>query len=258
MKAFLARLFGSKAESPRRLVLNNPPPSIYAIGDVHGCVELQRKLEKKILSNVKEGEKTLIIYLGDLVDRGLSSADVIDHCLSPLPQDVRRVCLRGNHDQAFLDFLKRPSLQSEWLDFGGKETMLSYGLDVEQMQQMKIKNKEFADYVARTVPREHVSFLERMPVALSTPHVHFVHAGIRPGLSMDEQEDDDLMWIRQEFLIEERASDKLVIHGHTPSEKPMLGAGRIGIDTGAYGGGPLTAIHLQNGQPSFLPFLHVH
>ena len=252
MKAVLAKMFKGKKSGRRRIVLNHHPRSVFAIGDVHGCVELQRQLEAQILAEIGENNPTRIIYLGDLVDRGLHSAEVIDHCLSPLPDGVARLCLCGNHDQAFFDFLKKPSLKSEWFEFGGRETLLSYGIDVEQLQKLKLKAKDFSELIRQTIPQQHVAFLEALPVSVSTPWVHFVHAGMRPDVPMDDQSDEDLMWIRQEFLIDRHASDKMIIHGHTPAETPMIGPGRIGIDTAAYAGGPLTAIHIESGSSSFI------
>ena len=237
----------------KRIRLDFMPENIYAIGDVHGCFDFQVQLEQKIIEDGIElsGEK-LIIYLGDLVDRGENSAAVIEHCQTPLPDGFKRICICGNHDQAFLEFVENPKMTSEWMQFGGDKTLGSYGLDVEHFKSLKLGAKDFAELVQQSIPPYHVQFLREMPVALVTPKVIFVHAGMRPGLAFDKHTDEDFMWVRQEFLIEKRATDKIIVHGHTPSDKPILGPGRVGIDTGAYAGGTLTALKLVPGKIEFL------
>ncbi|MCV6603233.1 MAG: serine/threonine protein phosphatase, partial [Cohaesibacter sp.] len=137
-------------------------------------------------------------------------------------------------------------------NFGGKETLASYGLDLDYILRMKLHKDEFIALVRQTIPPEHIAFLEALPIALSTPYAHFAHAGMRPGRDMEKQTDEDLMWIRGDFLIDKAASDRLIVHGHTPSNKPLIGPDRIGIDTGAYMGGGLTAIRFVAKDYSFL------
>lgn len=254
IKSILAKLTGVKKQAKRkRFVLSKAPNCLYAIGDVHGCFDMQKQLEEMIIADGQNvpGLK-MIIYLGDLVDRGPASADVIDHCMSPLPPHFERVCLCGNHDQALLDFYRKPVTQTEWFGFGGKETLASYGLDLDHILAMKLKPDQFETLIRQSIPLEHVAFLEEMPVAISIPEYHFVHAGVLPGTKMEDQSDTDLMWIRQEFLIEEKASDRLVVHGHTAAPEPIIGPGRIGVDTAAYMGGGLTAVRIQGADYSFI------
>ncbi len=248
-----SRDLGQRQEYRRRLTLTHPPAHIYAIGDVHGCLDLQQKMEKLILADsaAMPGFK-LILYLGDLVDRGADCKGVIDHCLSPLPDGYERLSLCGNHDQMFQDFLQAPSLSAEWLGFGGRETLMSYGVDVDQLAAGSMPDDAFAALIGDAVPASHLHFLHQLPVAVTTPDVHFVHAGMRIGVPIQEQDATDLMWIRAEFLVDTPASDRLVVHGHTPASSPRLGPGRIGIDTKAVGGGPLTALHLHGGSHRFL------
>lgn len=249
MKAMWANFIGKfkASDSLPRERLTSPETQIpiYAIGDVHGCHELQKVMEQKILDDDDfDKNNKLIVYLGDLVDRGPSSAEVIEHCLSDLPNGCRRICLCGNHDQAFYNFLKKPNLKSEWLDYGGQETLQSYGIDVGYLKTIKTRSEEFEELIRQSIPESHVKFLKSMPIMLSTPKVHFVHAGLRPGFETNDQTDYDLMWIREDFLIDEPASDRFVVHGHTPALEPNLGPMRIGVDTSAYSGGPLTALRI--------------
>ncbi|WP_289036495.1 metallophosphoesterase [uncultured Roseibium sp.] len=237
----------------KRLERQLPNTDIYAIGDVHGCCGLQKKLEQLILAeNSDEPRNKLILYLGDLVDRGPDSKGVIDHCLSSLPDGCERLSLCGNHDQLFFEFLLRPSLSAHWLDFGGRETLMSYGVDADELAGGHTSDEEFAQVLSEAIPSAHFLFLQALPVALTVPEAHFVHAGMRIGVPMEDQDDHDLMWIREEFLVDEPASDRLVVHGHSPAPTPRMGPGRIGIDTKAVGGGPLTALHLRGETTRFL------
>ena len=237
-----------------RLFLEEAAFDIFAIGDVHGCAGLMRAMETRIFQESEQRSKkhpedavhTLILYLGDLVDRGPDSAGVIEQCLSPLPQGYERLCLCGNHDHMFLQFLTEPDKDSRWLDFGVRETLISYGIDVDARAVQSLSNKDFARLLKERIPDRHRQFLQSLPAALTTPQAHFVHAGMRVGVPMQEQDENDLLWIREEFLVDEPASDRLVVHGHTPGPEPREGPGRIGVDTLAVGGGPLTALHLRD------------
>lgn len=240
-----------------RLSLANAPDHIFAIGDVHGCLDVQQKMEARILEACAtlKGSK-LILYLGDLVDRGLDSKGVLDHCLSDLPDGIERMSLCGNHDQFFLDFFRDPDLESRWLDWGGRATLRSYGIDFDRMQKQSADDEgvkaELKAAMDRAIPASHIAFLESLPVSLTIPDVHFVHAGLRIGVPIEAQDEQDMLWIRDDFLVGEQASDRLVIHGHTPSPMPRMGKGRIGIDTKAVGGGPLTGLHWHQGKHRFM------
>jgi len=237
----------------KRLERQLPNTDIYAIGDVHGCSGLQKKMEQLILAESSdEPRNKLILYLGDLVDRGPDSKGVIDHCLSPLPEGCERLSLCGNHDQLFFEFLLAPSLSADWLDFGGRETLMSYGVDVDQLKEECASDEDLVRLLTEAIPRAHFLFLQALPIALTVPGAHFVHAGMRIGVPMEDQEDHALMWIREDFLVDEPASDRLVVHGHSPAPAPRVGPGRIGIDTKAVGGGPLTALHLRGETTRFL------
>nr|WP_319390731.1 metallophosphoesterase [uncultured Cohaesibacter sp.] len=230
-----------------RLVLDEQPSDVYAIGDIHGCLSLLLQLEGMILEEAKRrSTPTLIVYVGDLVDRGPESRAVIEHCLtSSLPRNVERLVLCGNHDLTFSEFLLEPSLTSPWINWGGAATLASYGVDLEDFVAAGLPEGVLSAWLSDRIPLEHMAFLAHLPTVLSMPSAHIVHAGLRHHASLEEQTERDLMWSRDLFLVDEPASDRWIVHGHTPFEAPVIGPGRIGIDTGAVYGGALTAVHLQ-------------
>lgn len=241
----LRRLFSAPpqaASGRQRLTAQDRPGVIYAIGDVHGCARELDLLMQMIVADAQtiDSEKWLVM-LGDYVDRGPQSATVLDWLTSPAPQPFRRVALAGNHEQMMLDFLDAPSSTSSWLDFGGLETLRSYGItaDIQSMSQRLLTSA-----LASHVPEDHVEFMRNLPTTLAVPGYLFVHAGIRPGIPLDQQTDEDLMWIRQDFLDSELDTDFTVVHGHTPTEVPTAAGRRIGIDTGAFASGHLTALRI--------------
>lgn len=235
-----------------RLVANRWPAYVYAIGDVHGCFAELQQLEHKIYDNAAdvEGEKW-IVGLGDYVDRGPNSASVLDHLLSRPPSGWKRLCLAGNHEIMFLEFLRNPQPGSQWLDFGGAETLSSYGISAHALARQSPNQRR--DTLLSHIPDEHLAFLRGLPVALSLPGCIFVHAGIRPGVPLINQSEDDLLWIRKEFFDAIPQPDLLVVHGHTPAETAVVVPGRICIDTGAFATGILTAVRLsQGGEPRLI------
>nr|WP_321445974.1 metallophosphoesterase [uncultured Cohaesibacter sp.] len=236
-----------------RLSLPVAPDHIFAIGDVHGCLDVQQKMEARILEVCADLTGTkLILYLGDLVDRGDESKSVLDHCLSALPATIERLSLCGNHDQAFLDFINHPDLDAHWLDWGGRETLLSYGIDCDKLRAEGGTEADLTAAMEAHIPPEHIAYLKALPLSLTIPEAHFVHAGLRVGVPIGAQEEVDMLWIRDDFLVKEQASDRLVVHGHSPAPMPRMGKGRIGIDTKAVGGGPLTCLHLHQGKHRFM------
>lgn len=235
-----------------RIHLNELPDVIYAIGDVHGCLDDLKRLEQRIIANAETvaGDK-LIVMLGDYVDRGPKSAQVLDWLISPAPQGFERICLRGNHEGFFLDALAQPGRCNDWLAWGGMETLSSYGADASLFQKSSARIR--GQILQSVIPAEHQDFLASLPVALDIPGLIFVHAGLRPGIKLAEQTDHDLMWIREPFLTQPHGLPEFVVHGHTPDDKPVLLPHRAGIDTLAYGGGPLTALRITRDQDlSFL------
>lgn len=227
---------------------------IYAVGDVHGRVDLLDGLLSLIEDDARgapEPEK-LIIFLGDLVDRGLHSPEVVDLVLSDRPTGLKKLCLKGNHEAALLDFLKDPSSGPSWCSYGGLETLYSYGVhdlpDIKDVQG----NIAARDVFAKNLPPEHLSFFEGLPLSMTVGDYFFVHAGVRPGIPLNAQKEEDLIWIRSRFLDSDQDFGKVVVHGHTISPRPEVRDNRIGIDTGAFATEVLTALVLYGDQQKFL------
>ena len=241
-----------EAPGRRRIDLGSKAPTfpIYVIGDVHGCIDLLKAAEARIHADiVAQSRQGLVILLGDYVDRGPCSAEVIEHLVAPSALHLKRLCLCGNHEEAFLRFLAAPKIYRRWLDFAGPQTLLSYGVDILHIMDGGGGGLEALERIlAEAVPSSHLRFLESMPLCIRIGEYLFVHAGVRPGVLLSEQTDNDLLWIREPFLTKGPGTDMIVIHGHTPVLEPVFGLGRIGIDTGAYHSGRLTVLKILDGK----------
>lgn len=212
---------------------------------MHGCYDALCRLEDKIISDAAAlGLDPVIIMLGDYVDRGPRSADVLDHLVASPPQGFERVCLVGNHEAAMLDFLDGRLSLDLWLSMGAMQTLRSYGLDPHRFQDVQIKQKDLEQMLRDAIPREHIAFLRGLPGMVYTDRYVFVHAGIRPGVKLEHQSDADLMTIRSGFLDRAEELERWVVHGHTPVRIPRPEGKRIGIDTAAFRTGQLTALRL--------------
>jgi serine/threonine protein phosphatase 1 len=256
MRALFGRLFRSaKAEPASRALIEQAswPSAVYAIGDIHGCLHELQMLESAIMEDGKQipGEKW-IVYLGDYVDRGPDSAGVLDHLLMRAPAEFKRICLAGNHEAMMLDFISgKTGSPFSWLDNGGLQTLQSYGIDISRFE--RASRRERQTMMDSVIPLEHREFLAECALALTLPGVTFVHAGLKPGIRIQEQGEMDLLWIRNEFLQASWPEAELIVHGHTPAEEPQIGRGRLGIDTGAFATGRLTAVRLsQSLQPHLM------
>jgi serine/threonine protein phosphatase 1 len=217
-----------------RLAFHTWPAAVYAIGDVHGCLDQLRAMEAVIAEDGSgiEGEKWLVT-LGDQIDRGPDAAGVIRHVMGPAPDGFQRFALLGNHEALALDFLAGRD-SAGWLDQGGRETLLSYEIDPRQSPAT----------IGAALPLAHRQFLEALPVYLSLPGWLFVHAGIRPGLPLSAQSDDDLLWIRAPFLTSQLTGGLRVVHGHTPGREVVVTPHRIDVDTTCYATGRLSAVRV--------------
>ena len=254
----LKRLFGGTGRSntadvaARHVALDSMPSVVYAIGDVHGCLDELRVLERRIVEDSASlGGHKLLVMLGDYVDRGPNSAGVIDHLLSRAPSSFERICLTGNHEIMASAFLSRPSFRDSWLQFGGLETLQSYGMSLDALKGQS--PARMAQAIAAYVPQDHLDFLRSLAWTVSIPGWLFVHAGLRPGVALTDQHPDDLFWIRNEFYDAPGLPHLRIVHGHTPSAEPVFAPGRICIDTGAFATGRLTALRITpDGQTAIL------
>jgi serine/threonine protein phosphatase 1 len=248
-----------KAKSARPAEARRQPEAppgmrIYAVGDIHGQLELLDRLHGAIAADAATGKQlqNVIVYLGDYVDRGMHSREVVDRILAgPLP-GFRAVHIKGNHEQAVLDFLEDPSFGTQWANFGGLETLYSYG--VEDAAHIT-KPAEFfaaADLFSDRLPAAHLRFFKAVQPCVTLGDYYFVHAGVKPGIPLERQAEEDLLWIREEFLDSPADFGKVVVHGHTPEPEPVLRTNRIGIDTGAYMTGVLSCVVLEGSELRFL------
>jgi len=232
-----------------------PGVCVYAVGDVHGRVDLLADLHRQIAEDaghLTPGTDKLVVYVGDFVDRGMESRQVIDLLLKrPLP-DFSAVYLLGNHDAWLLSFLVDPQCGPTWLRYGGDATLHSYGVSVGLRRDDPQHYGRLQAELRERVPRRHVDFLQNLELSYETGDFLFVHAGVRPTLPLDRQAAEDLLWIREPFLSWRRDFGKVVVHGHTVGAEPIVRSNRIGIDTGACWTGCLTCLVLEEGSYRFL------
>lgn len=235
-----------------RLRLDITGTVVYAVGDVHGCLDALLALEEKIVADGQRfADPRLIVMLGDYVDRGPASAQVIDHLMAPPPTGFERVCLLGNHESMVLEYLDGQAELEEWLSLGAAQTLLSYGIDCDRLASI-YSAREMDDVIRSSIPASHATFLRSLPILIDAGRFLFVHAGIRPGIELDRQTDDDLIYIRSAFHDRAHLLDRVVVHGHTRVDEPKLEGRRLDIDTGAYETGRLTAVRIRDGKGKFL------
>ncbi|MBS0246347.1 MAG: serine/threonine protein phosphatase [Proteobacteria bacterium] len=224
---------------------------IYAIGDIHGRLDLLERAIAAIDRDVEtRGPAELTVTLGDYIDRGPSSCGVIERLLTnPFP--TPHVALKGNHEQVLEQFLVDPGILAEWRTGGALETLHSYRVPVADA--MMGRNYEAASKaLVAALPEAHRDFIAGLKTSHLTERYFFCHAGVRPGIPFAAQSDDDLMWIRHEFLSSEQDFGRRVVHGHTPVAEPEVRTNRINIDTGAFATGRLTCIALEGDRHRFL------
>jgi len=224
---------------------------VYAIGDIHGRLDLFERLIQTIEADdsSRGPADTTMVLLGDLVDRGPDSSRVIDRARRWARQRQVRI-IGGNHEEMFLAAFDRDEALRHFLRYGGKETLLSYPIDERTYKRATLE--ELRSLMPMIVPSEHVAFMKNMEPHVQIGDYLFVHAGIRPGLPLEEQQQSDLRWIRSEFLNDQRDHGFVVVHGHTITDEVETRPNRIGIDTGAFASGCLTAIGLEGADRWYL------
>jgi diadenosine tetraphosphatase ApaH/serine/threonine PP2A family protein phosphatase len=203
---------------------------LFAIGDIHGCLEKLEDLIEVIAANPQKDE---LIFIGDYIDRGSFGREVVEYVIGLQDIFKKVICLLGNHEQMFLNYLE--GVEEElYLYNGGKSTLSGYG----------IKNSDFPDERKKKIPEAHALFYRALLPYYQTKDYIFVHAGLIPGTPLGKQVTRDLLWVRHEFIDSNYDFGKRVIFGHTPLSKPLIMENKIGIDTGAVYGGKLTCVEL--------------
>ena len=228
---------------------------VYAIGDIHGCLDQLKRLHDKIEADLEKSPVAYhrIIHCGDYVDRGPDSAGVIEFLMARMSEDKTMICLFGNHEEELLGFLEDPDHWADlWLQYGGTETLASYGVAAAEYMNDDHDWTPLRDAFEAAFPEEHQTFLEGLPRICGFGDFAFVHAGVRPGVKLDKQKDHDLTWIRADFLHDERDLGAVIVHGHTPTDAVEVRRNRINIDTGAVYGGPLTCVVVEGTEIRFL------
>ncbi len=250
----IRHLFGARkpGEPPIRSV---PEGScIYAIGDIHGSLTPLIALHDVIKADAgsRSARRKCLVYLGDYVDRGIDSNAVLDSLIEqPLP-GFEHVFLKGNHEDGLLRFLIDSDAGPPWLAYGGAATIYSYGVRPPDPPTSAEELRRAQSELLTKIPRSHLDFLARLKLYHIEGDYLFVHAGLRPGIAIEDQAPEDMMWIREEFLESRAEFGKLVVHGHSITAEPDICSNRIGIDTGAYATGRLTCLVLEGTAQSFL------
>jgi serine/threonine protein phosphatase 1 len=245
--------------APDRAPAASAPPetTLYVVGDIHGRCDLLYNLLRKIAFDATRqpsGQARELIFLGDYVDRGPDSRGVINLLQSTMAERAfwNVTALKGNHEAALLQFLDDPDFWPMWAEFGARETLTSYGVTPPDWQSGEEDWVRACRELNLAMPIDHRAFLEQLELTAERGDYLCVHAGVRPNVPLAHQVEQDLLWIRDDFLRSERRLEKVIVHGHTPSEEVYLGDHRIGLDTGAYATSVLTAIKLQGRQRTLI------
>lgn len=254
MQKLLSSLRRKPAPKPRaRLKFDMADTVVYAVGDVHGCLDELVALERAIIADAAGFScRKLIVMLGDYIDRGPASSQVLDHLIAPPPAGFERICLAGNHELLMLDYIDGRATLDKWIALGGGATLLSYGIDHDRLQMLYRDQPAVGRMIRESIPASHRMFLANLPVLIEIADFVLVHAGIRPGVPIDKQGDADLVSIRSAFYDQAHLLDRYVVHGHTPVKEPMRDGRRVNIDTGAYFSGRLTALRIFNHKGRYL------
>ena len=218
---------------------------IYAVGDVHGRADLLRSVFAAIDLHLSRAgrARALHVFLGDYIDRGPASRQTID-LLIERSRDHESIFLKGNHEAFLLGVFQDAGQMETWKDFGGFQTLMSYGL-APSLKPGRDEQNQLVRALRAAMPEQHRLFFSSLQPSFCCGDFFFVHAGVRPGIPLPRQREEDLLWIRDEFLDSEEDFGKFIVHGHTPVTKPDLRANRINIDTGAYATGVLTLLTIE-------------
>lgn len=246
-RKLLARTKAPAAPSPRAILPEGQ--LVIAVGDLHGRLDLLESLWPQLEAEARKtaARQRVLVFLGDYVDRGPASAQLVDRLLQGF-DGFETVFLMGNHDQTLLQFLSDPTVGPVWMTFGGLDTLRSYGVDPSPSAAWADTRNAFA----AALPEAHLHFFKNLRLHHAAGDYLFVHAGLRPHVRLEDQSTQDLLWIREDFLDSDAVFGRVVVHGHTPARTPVVRQNRIGIDTGAYATGCLTAVVLEARAQRFL------
>jgi serine/threonine protein phosphatase 1 len=240
--------------SPAQAALPRVPKGtrIYAVGDVHGRADLLNALFSRVDAHLQAHPvaQPVQVFLGDYIDRGPHSREVLDLLIARRRRHLV-LCLKGNHETFAAQFLSDPSVLSDWKHVGGINTLLSYGVAPSTSEDLR-GQRAAATAFGQALPGSHRRFLDGLALSFICGDFFFAHAGVRPGIPLRQQRQQDLLWIREEFLLHEEDFGKIVVHGHTPAREPDVRPNRINIDTGAYATGRLTCLVLEGEQMAFI------
>ncbi|MGZ8399948.1 MAG: metallophosphoesterase family protein [Methyloceanibacter sp.] len=227
---------------------------LYAVGDIHGRLDLLEAMLGRIEADARSShaERRTLVFLGDYVDRGPDSKGVVETLIGGLPKGFEAHFLKGNHEAILLNFLDDAWSLDNWLLNGGDATMRSYGLDTDRLARLDAPIELWRQALQEAMPETHLQFYRSLRLSVAFGDYLFVHAGVNPSVPLGEQSEADLIWIRGPFLDHAEAFGKIVVHGHTPGKEPVTRSNRIGIDTGAFFTGRLTALRLERGSRQFL------
>lgn len=225
---------------------------IYVVGDIHGCADLLQLALDSIDADARSQQpaQVLRVFLGDYIDRGLDARKTLD-ILIDYGRRHESVFLKGNHEAMLAQFFQDPSQLHHWRQFGGLQTLISYGLRPSLTPGLA-EQIDLARAFATALPSAHRDFLDRLTTSFLCGDFFFVHAGARPGVALDRQDEEDLLWIRDEFLNSSYDFGKFIVHGHSPVREPDVRSSRINIDTGAYATGKLTVLRIEGAELGFL------
>ena len=228
---------------------------VWAVGDIHGRLDLLQPLVEAIVADLRDAAATrrVVVFLGDYIDRGPDSRGVIQ-LLAGLSQvrDIEWRFLKGNHEQAMLGFLEEPSTGPKWCEYGGDNALRSYGLRAPDLAHKPEAWARVAADLRHKLTAAEMDFLEGLELSVTVGDYFFSHAGARPGVALERQSPEDLMWIRQVFLDSTVGFERVVVHGHTPAQAVHADRRRIGIDTKAYDTGVLTGLRMEGQERSLL------
>lgn len=228
---------------------------IYAVGDIHGRLDLLGELLSRIDADLalRPAVRPIFVFLGDYIDRGPRSRETIDRLIEHRGTN-ECVFLKGNHEQIAIKCLTDPSLFDRWMRLGGVETLVSYGVAPENL----VNGKQIVELQAafhRALPQAHFGFFRDQQTSFACGDFFFAHAGVRPRIELSRQAENDLLWIREEFLSSSEDFGKTVVHGHTPTREIEVRPNRINIDTGAFATGRLTCLVIEEASLSFIDTL---